>query len=67
MSLNRVTLVGRLCADPEMKYTPQGVPVAQLRIAVNRFTKNDAGEYEADFFNMVAWRTQAEFASNYLT
>lgn len=66
MSLNRVTLVGRLVADPELKYTPQGVAVAQLRIAVNRVTKNEAGEYESDFFNMVAWRRSAEFASTYL-
>jgi len=67
MSLNRVVLVGRLTADPEMKYTPSGVPVASLRIAVNRITKNDQGEYEADFFNVTAWRRTAEFCSNYLT
>jgi len=67
MSLNRVVLVGRLTADPEMKYTPAGVPVASLRIAVNRITKNDQGEYEADFFNVTAWRRTAEFCSNYLT
>ena len=65
--VNRVVLVGRLVADPEMKYTPAGVAVAQMRIAVNRITKNDAGEYDADFFNVVAWRRTAEFASNYLT
>ena len=67
MSLNRVVLVGRLTADPEMKYTPSGVPVASLRIAVNRITKNDQGDYEADFFNVTAWRRTAEFCSNYLT
>ena len=49
-----------------MKYTPQGVPVATMGIAVDRFTKNDQGEYETDFFNIVAWRRSAEFASNYL-
>lgn len=67
MSLNRVVLVGRLTADPETKYTPAGVPVASLRIAVDRFTKNDQGEYETDFFNVTAWRRTAEFAQNYLT
>ncbi len=66
MSLNRVILIGRLTADPEMKYTPTGVPVATLRIAVNRITKNEQGEYEADFFNVTAWRRTAEFANNYL-
>ncbi len=65
--LNRVILIGRLTADPEVKYTPSGVPVAQLRIAVNRITKNEAGEYETDFFNVTAWRRTAEFAQNYLS
>ena len=66
MSLNRIVLVGRLTRDPEMKYTPQGIAVATMGIAVDRFTKNDQGEYETDFFNIVAWRRSAEFASNYL-
>ena len=67
MSLNRVVLVGRLTRDPEMKYTPQGVAVAQLGIAVNRVTKGENGDYEVDFFNVTAWRRTAEFASQYLT
>ena len=66
MSLNRVVLVGRLTADPEMRYTPQGVAVAQMRIAVNRVTKDEQGNYETDFFNVVAWRRSAEFAGQYL-
>ncbi|HLJ53701.1 MAG TPA: single-stranded DNA-binding protein [Chthonomonadaceae bacterium] len=66
MSLNRIVLVGRLTRDPEMKYTPQGVAVATMGIAVDRFSKNEQGEYETDFFNIVAWRRSAEFASNYL-
>src|SRR5689334_22871578 len=65
--LNRVVLIGRLTRDPEMKYTPAGVAVAQLGIAVQRFTKNETGDYDVDFFNVVAWRRTAEFASNYLT
>ena len=67
MSLNRVVLVGRLTADPEVKFTPAGVAIASLRIAVNRFTKNDQGEYEADFFSITAFRRTAEFAQNYLS
>ncbi len=54
-------------ADPEVKYTPQGVAVASMRVAVNRVVKNDQGEYEADFFSVTAWRRTAEFAQNYLT
>lgn len=66
MSLNRVVLVGRLVADPELKYTPAGKAVASMRIAVNRLTKNDQGDYEADFFNVIAWDKTADFASHYL-
>ncbi len=65
--LNRVVLVGRLTRDPEMKYTPSGVAVTQMGIAVDRITKNESGEKEVDFFNLVAWRQSAEFAANYLT
>jgi single-strand DNA-binding protein len=57
---------GRLVADPEVTYTPQGVAVAKMRIAVGRFTKNEAGEYETDFFSLTAWRKSAEFAQQYL-
>jgi single-strand DNA-binding protein len=67
MSLNRIVLIGRLTKTPELKYTPAGVPVTQMRIAVNRITKNDQGKYDADFFDVVAWRRTAEFAAQYLT
>lgn len=66
MSLNRIVLIGRLTRDPEMKYTPQGLPVTTMRLAVNRITKDEQGQYESDFFDVVAWRRSAEYASNYL-
>ena len=66
MSINRVVLVGNLTREPELRYTPQGVAVASMGIAVNRITKNEQGDYEVDFFNIVAWRRTAEFAQNYL-
>lgn len=66
MALNRVVLVGRLTRDPELKYTPAGVPIATMGIAVDRFTKDESGNYEVDFFNVTAWRRTAEFAQNYL-
>jgi single-strand DNA-binding protein len=50
-----------------MRYTPSGVAVASMGIAVNRYTKNEQGDYETDFFDVVAWRRTAEFAQNYLT
>jgi single-strand DNA-binding protein len=64
--LNRVVLIGRLVADPELRYTGSGVPVANFRIAVDRPFTNAAGERETDFINIVAWRQRAEFAANYL-
>lgn len=65
--MNVVILIGRMVADPELKYTPSGVAVCSFRIAVNRRFKSQNGENEADFFDVVAWRQSAEFAANYLT
>jgi single-strand DNA-binding protein len=65
-SLNRVVLVGRLTADPQLKYTPSGVPVASFTLAVNRNFTNQAGEREADFINCQVWRKPAENVANYL-
>ncbi len=64
--MNVVALIGRLVADPELKYTPAGIAVCKLRIAVDRRFKNEAGEKQTDFFDVVAWRQSAEFASQYL-
>jgi single-strand DNA-binding protein len=63
---NHVTLVGRLTKDPELKYTPSGVAVSTLRLAVNRQYKSAGGERETDFIDVVAWRQSAEFAASYL-
>lgn len=64
---NKVILVGRLVKDPELRYTADGIPVASLTIAVNRINrKNSTDQTNADFFNIVAWRATAEFASNYM-
>ena len=43
-SLNRVQLIGRCTADPEMRYLPSGQPVTQLRIATNRYSSSQDGE-----------------------
>src|SRR5690625_1231591 len=64
--MNRVVLAGRLTKDPEMRYTPNGVAVANFTVAVNRPFKNQQGEQEADFINCVAWRKQAENLANYM-
>lgn len=62
--LNRVTLIGRLTRDVELKYLQQGgVPVATFSVAVNRsYTAKDGTRVEnTDFFNCVAWRNLAEY------
>jgi single-strand DNA-binding protein len=64
--LNRVILVGRLTKDPELKYTPNGVAVANFTLAVNRPFSNQQGEKETDFINCVVWRKPAENVANYL-
>lgn len=64
--LNRVVLVGRLTKDPELRYTPSGVAVANFTLAVNRPFTNQQGDREADFINVVVWRRQAENAANFL-
>ncbi|AGX02048.1 MULTISPECIES: single-stranded DNA-binding protein [Bacillaceae] len=64
--MNRVVLVGRLTKDPELRYTPNGVPVASFTLAVNRTFTNQQGEREADFINCVIWRRPAENVANFL-
>jgi single-strand DNA-binding protein len=64
---NKAILVGRMCNDPELRYTPSGVAVANFRLAVHRQFTNQQGERETDFIDIVAWRQDAEFAANYLT
>lgn len=63
---NRVILVGRLVADPEVRYTPEGIPIASFRLAVDRPTRRGA-ERQTDFIRVVTFRRLAEFAQAYLT
>lgn len=64
--INTVTLVGRLTADPELRYTPSGTAVCNFTLAVNRSFTNQQGEREADFIRIQVWRKQAENVANYL-
>lgn len=63
--LNRIILMGRLVADPELKSTQSGVSVAIFRIAVERNYTPQGQERQADFISCVAWRQTAEFISKY--
>lgn len=64
--LNSVQLSGRLAQDVKFKTTENGVQKAQFNIAVQRNYKNQQGEYDADFFRVIAFRSTAEVAANYL-
>jgi len=62
----KIILMGRLTADPELRRTASNVPVASFSVAVNRpYQSKTAGERQSDFFNVVAWRSQAEFICKY--
>lgn len=63
--MNRTVLVGRMTRDPELKYTPTGVAVANFTLAINRPFKNADGDNEADFINIVVWRKPAENTAQY--
>jgi len=63
--INNVVLVGRLANDPEMKYTPSGMPITTFRLAVDRGRKNDAGEDQTDWLNIVAFQKTAELVAQY--
>lgn len=62
--LNKVILMGRLTADPDLKQTQSGVNVVSFSIAVDRDYSNGE-EKQTDFINIVAWRQTAEFISKY--
>lgn len=64
--MNKVIIIGRLCADPEFRQTTSGIPVCRFRVAVDRPYKKDA-EKQADFISCTAWRNTAEFVSRYFS
>ena len=64
--MNRVCLVGRLTAKPELRYTNSNLPVTRFSLAVNRTFSNNNGQRETDFINIVVWRKQAENVCNFL-
>ena len=64
--MNKVTLLGRLTKDPEFDQTTSGISVSKFTLAVNRRYTNEDGEREADFINIVAWRTNADICHKYL-
>ena len=68
MSLNHITLMGRLTRDVELRRTGGGTAVASFTVAVDRdFGGRDGGEKETDFIDCVAWRQTGEFVSKYFS
>ncbi|MBO0862539.1 MAG: single-stranded DNA-binding protein [Chloracidobacterium sp.] len=68
MSFNKITIVGYLGRDPELRYTPQGTALCKMSIATTERRKNVAGETEENttWFRVTAWGRQAELANEYL-
>jgi len=69
MSFNKITIIGNLGRDPELRYTPQGDAVCDFSVAVNDRKRDKAGEFQdvTTWFKVTFWRKQAENASKYLT
>ena len=67
-NFNSVVLLGRLTRDPELRYTPQGAPVCDFTLAVNRtFTRKDGEKVEeAAFVDVTVWNRLAEVSAEYL-
>ena len=66
IKINRIVLIGRLTANPELCYTTNNTAVTSFTLAVDRNFKNESGNKEADFINIVAWNKKAELIHQYL-
>lgn len=66
--MNKVILIGRLTADPELRQTQNGTSACRFTVAVNRkYADKNTGERQADFITCVAWKQTAEFVAKYFT
>jgi single-strand DNA-binding protein len=68
-SVNKVILVGNVGADPEVKYTPSGIPVGKFSLATNERFKNKSGEWQdrTEWHQIVAWQRLAEIVGEYVS
>lgn len=64
--MNKITLIGNLTRDPEVRSTSTGVTVCSFTIAVNRRFASQGGEKQTDFFRINAWRQLGDTCSRYL-
>ncbi len=66
--INKVIIMGRLTADPELRQTTSGISSCRFSVAVDRgYKSKDTGERQTDFINVIAWRQTAEFVSRYFS
>lgn len=65
--LNRITMTGRMTADPELRKTANDISVTSFSIANQRNYKNADNERDTDFFDVTAWRATAEFVTQYFS
>lgn len=63
---NKVTLIGRLTKNPDVRYTPSGLAVARFTLAISRPSRNKEEKPVTDFIRIVAWRKLAEICSQYI-
>lgn len=63
--MNKIHLSGRMVVNPQLQTTQAGVPYCKFRIAVKRKFADKDGNKITDYFNVIAWRNQAEFVTNY--
>jgi single-strand DNA-binding protein len=68
MSFNKIIVVGHLGKDPELRYTPQAIPVCNFSVATSERRRDNAGEVQekTTWFRVTTWRKQAELANQYL-
>ena len=65
--MNKILIIGNLCADPQLRSTRDGTPVCTFTVAVSRRQKSaEAGKPDADFFRVTAWRALGESCGKYL-
>lgn len=64
--MNKLTIIGNLTKDPELRTTTNGTSVCSFTVAVNRKRNQQNGQPEADYFNVTAWRERGETCAKYL-
>ena len=64
--MNKLTIIGNLTKDPELRTTTTGISVCDFTVAVNRRRQQQDGQPEADFFHVTAWRERGELCAKFL-